>query len=86
MNSSGHEDEIGGSSAILRHRAGTDEGDDPFPKADGRFGFVAFPAVVDLAEDAYLGGGLALGLAGPEAAVSGVFAEKSGLFEEMFTQ
>lgn len=84
LNTSGHENEIGRSSAILRHRVGTDEGDDAFPEADRRLGFVAFPAVVDLAEDAHVGSGLALGLTGEETAVSQVFAQKSGILEEIF--
>jgi len=45
---------------------------------------VALPAVVDLAEDADLAGGLALGLAGEEPAISPVSAEKSGFLEEIF--
>jgi hypothetical protein len=72
LNTSGHEDEICGSSTILRHRVGTEEGYDPLPKADRRFGFVALPAVVDFAKDPYLGGGLALGMAGEETVISPV--------------
>jgi hypothetical protein len=54
-----------------------------FQQPGRRLGFVAFPGVVDLAEDAHLGGGLALGLAGQEAAVSQVFAQRGGLLEEI---
>jgi len=83
MNTSGHEDQICRSSGIRRHRVVAEEGDDRFPKADGGLGLVALPAVVDFAKDADLGGGLALGLAGEEAAISPVSAEKSGLWEEI---
>jgi len=85
LNTSHHEDEIGRSAAIRRRRVVAEEVDDPFPKADGRLGFVAFPAVVDLAEDAYLGGGLALGLAGQETPISQVSTQGSGFLEEIST-
>ncbi|MFN0127017.1 MAG: hypothetical protein ACKV19_10085 [Verrucomicrobiales bacterium] len=79
LNTLRQEHEIGCSSAILGHRVGTEKGDDAFPKADGRHGFFAFPAVGDFAEDAHVGGGLALGLPGQEPAVSPVSAQGSGI-------
>ncbi len=84
LNTSGHEDEIGCSAAIRRHRVVTEKRDDPLPEADRRLSLVAFPAVVDLAEDAHVGSGLALGLTDEEAAVSQVFAQRSGILEEIF--
>ena len=85
LNTSGHENEIGRSTAILRHRVVTEKRDDPLPEADRRLSIVAFPAVVDLAEDAHLTGGLALGLTGEEAAISQVNAQRSGFLEEIFS-
>jgi hypothetical protein len=73
---------MGGSSAVLRHGVVAEAGDDSFPKAVRRLGFVAFPAVVDLAEDAHVGGSLELGLASQEAAISQVCAQGSGFLEE----
>jgi len=84
LNTSGHEDQIGRSSAMRRNRVVAEEGDDSFPESDRRLGFVALPAVVDLAEDANSGAGLELELAGQEAMISQVRAQGSGLFEDIF--
>jgi hypothetical protein len=54
LNTSGEEDEIGGSSAILRNRGGIEEGIDAFPAPDRRLGLVALSAVADFADEAGL--------------------------------
>jgi len=79
VNTSGHQNQIRSCASIVRRRVVPEEGDDRFPKADGGLGLVALPAVVDFAKDADLGGGLPLGMAGEEPAISQVCAQRSGI-------
>jgi len=60
-----------------------EQGEDLFAEPDGRHGFVAVPAVVDLAKDAQVGGGLGLSLAVQEAVLPQVCAKNSGYWEEI---